>query len=69
MISGGGGGGGSGEAPFLIFKAVALQSSGSCLNKSTCIMVQLTARLQRPLSQAHALHWPVTRLMCTLIQN
>lgn len=33
MISGGGGSGGSGEAPFLIFRVVALQSSGSCLKK------------------------------------
>lgn len=64
MISGGGG-----EAPFWIVRVGASHSSGSCLNKSTCIIVQLTAQLQRPLSQTHALHWSVTMLICTLVQN
>lgn len=62
------GGGGGGEEPRWIFGVGASQSSGSCLmrrrgkKKRTCITVQLTAPLQRPLSQAHALQWPVNQV-------
>lgn len=72
-------GGGGGEEPHSIFGVGALQSSVSYLKhagdekkkekEKTCIAIQLTAQLQRRLSQAHMVPWLGTRLMYTLVKG